>query len=56
VKTGRTEEGPSILNNAKTILADYSQYRYVRENPIFVRTLPCMIVPSLKILSSRKFI
>lgn len=27
---------PSILNNAKTILPDYSQYRYVRENPIYV--------------------
>jgi hypothetical protein len=36
VKAGRTEDGPSILNNAKTILADYSQYRYVRENPIYV--------------------
>ena len=36
VKAGRTEDGPSILNNAKTILADYSQYRYVRENPVYV--------------------
>ena len=36
VKVGRVEDGPSILNNAKTILADYSQYRYVRENPIFI--------------------
>lgn len=35
-KAGRTEEGPSILNNDKTILADYSQYRYVRENPVYV--------------------
>ena len=35
-KAGRTEDGPSILNNAKTILPDYSQYRYVRENPIYV--------------------
>lgn len=31
VKAGRTEDGPSILNNSKTILADCSQYRYVRE-------------------------
>jgi len=36
VKVGRTEDGPSILNNAKTILPDYSQYRYVRENPVYV--------------------
>ena len=36
VKAGRTEDGSSILNNAKTILADYSQYRYVRENPVYV--------------------
>ena len=36
VKAGRTEEGPSILNNAKVTLADYSNYRYVRENPVYV--------------------
>ena len=36
VKVGRTEEGPSILNNAKVTLADYSKYRYVRENPVYV--------------------
>ena len=36
VKTGRTEDGPSILNNSKTILPDYSSYRYVRENPVYV--------------------
>ena len=35
-KAGRTEEGPSVLNNDKTILSDYSKYRYVRENPIYV--------------------
>ena len=36
VKAGRTEDGPSILNNNTTILADYSKYRYVRENPVYV--------------------
>ena len=36
VKAGRTEEGPSILNNAKVTLADYSKYTYVRENPVYV--------------------
>ena len=37
VKAGRTEDGPSILNNAKTILPDYSQYR----TDMFART-QCM--------------
>ena len=36
MKAGRTEEGPSILNNDKVTLADYSKYRYVRENPVYV--------------------
>ncbi len=36
VKAGRTADGPSILNNATTILPDYSAYRYVRENPVYV--------------------
>jgi hypothetical protein len=36
VKVGRTEEGASILNNAKITLADYSKYRYARENPVYV--------------------
>jgi hypothetical protein len=35
-KAGREEDGPSILNNAKTILPDYSAYHYVRENPVYV--------------------
>ena len=36
IKAGQEEDGPSILNNDKTILPDYSQYRYVRENPVYV--------------------
>ena len=35
-KAGRTDDGPSVLNNDKTILPDYSKYRYVRDNPIYV--------------------
>lgn len=35
VKGGREDDGPSILNNSKTILSDYSKYRYVKENPVF---------------------
>ena len=33
-KAGRTEEGPSILNNKTTILPDYSRYRFSMRNPI----------------------
>ena len=36
VKAGTAEDGPSILNNATTMLPSYSQYRYVRENPVYV--------------------
>lgn len=36
VKGEREDDGPSILNNEKTILPDYSGYRYVRENPVSV--------------------
>jgi hypothetical protein len=45
-KAGRTEDGPSILNNAKITLPDYSQYKYVRENPIYVnkKNTPTQIV------------
>lgn len=32
---GRSEEGPSILNNATVTLSDYSGYRYMKENPIY---------------------
>ena len=31
---GRTEDGPSVLNNSKVTLSDYSGYRFMRENPI----------------------
>ena len=32
---GRTDDGPSVLNNDIVTLADYSGYRLVRENPIY---------------------
>lgn len=34
-KAGREEPGPSILNNDKVTLSDYSGYRYMKENPIY---------------------
>ena len=36
VKGGREDDGPSIFHNAEVTLADYSAYRYMRENPVFV--------------------
>jgi hypothetical protein len=33
-KAGRTEEGPSVVNNKSVTLADYSQYRFTLQNPI----------------------
>lgn len=35
VKAGREDDGPSWMNNNKTILPDYSAYRYVKDNPIY---------------------
>lgn len=36
VKGGREDDGPSILHNDAVKLTDYSAYRYVRENPVYV--------------------
>ena len=33
-KAGRTEEGPSVINNKSVTLADYSNYRFTLKNPI----------------------
>ncbi len=33
-KAGRDDDGPSILNNSKVTLNDYSAYRYMQLNPI----------------------
>ena len=32
---GRTDDGPSVINNDKVTLPDYSGYRFLRENPIY---------------------
>ncbi len=34
VPAGRTDDGPSVINNDKVTLPDYSRYRVTRENPI----------------------
>lgn len=33
-KAGRTEDGPSVVNNPGVTLADYSKYRFTLQNPI----------------------
>jgi hypothetical protein len=33
-KAGRTEEGPSVVNNKSVTLPDYSNYRFTLQNPI----------------------
>ena len=33
-KAGRTEEGPSVVNNKDVTLPDYSVYRFTQKNPI----------------------
>ena len=33
-KAGRTEDGPSVINNKSVTLADYSNYRFTLQNPI----------------------
>ena len=54
VKAGRTEDGPSVLNNSKTILADYSQYRYVRENPVYVNKKNASNIKIVRVACSDK--
>ena len=54
VKVGRTDDGPSILNNAKTILPDYSQYRYVRENPVYVNKKDASNIKIVRVACSDK--
>jgi len=54
VKVGRTDDGPSILNNAKTILPDYSQYRYVRENPVYVNKKGASTIKIVRVACSDK--
>ncbi len=52
VKGGRQDDGPSILNNDKTILADYSAYRYTRETPVFVNKKQARGVKILRVACS----
>lgn len=54
VKAGREEDGPSILNNAKTILPDYSHYRYVRENPVYVNKKDASTIKIVRVACSDK--
>ena len=54
VKAGRTDDGPSILHNAEVTLADYSAYRYMRENPVFVNKKQASGVKILRVACSER--
>lgn len=51
-KAGREDDGPSILHNADVTLADYSAYRYMRENPVFVNKKQANGVKILRVACS----
>ena len=51
-KAGREDDGPSILNNAKVTLGDYSVYHYMRENPVFVNKKNASGVKILRVACS----
>lgn len=52
VKAGREDDGPSILHNAEVTLPDYSAYRYMRENPVFVNKKQASGVKILRVACS----
>lgn len=52
VKAGREDDGPSILHNDEVTLADYSAYRYMRENPVFVNKKNASGVKILRVACS----
>lgn len=54
VKAGREDDGPSILNNAKSILPDYSGYRYVRDNPVYVNKKDASTIKIVRVACSDK--
>ena len=54
VKAGRENDGPSILHNAEVTLADYSAYRFMRENPVFVNKKNANGVKILRVACSDK--
>ena len=51
-KAGREDDGPSILHNADVTLSDYSVYRYMRENPVFVNKKNASGVKILRVACS----
>ena len=53
-KAGREDDGPSILHNAEVTLADYSAYRYVRENPVYVNKKKATGLKILRVACSDK--
>lgn len=52
VKSGREDDGPSILHNAEVTLSDYSGYRYMRENPVYVNKKQASGIKILRVACS----
>lgn len=52
VKSGREDDGPSILHNAEVMLSDYSGYRYMRENPVYVNKKQASGIKILRVACS----
>jgi hypothetical protein len=52
VKGGREDDGPSILHNDDVTLEDYSAYRYMRENPIYVNKKKAQNIKILRVACS----
>ena len=52
VKGNREDDGPSILHNDDVTLSDYSAYRYVRENPVYVNKKKAKGVKILRVACS----
>ena len=52
VPAGRTEDGPSVINNNKVTRADYSGYRFMRENPICKPSKDAVRVQILRVCCS----
>ena len=52
VKGEREEDGPSVLHNNDVTLPDYSSYRYVREDPIYVNKKKAVGVKIVRVACS----
>ena len=54
VKAEREDDGPSVLHNDEVTLSDYSGYRYMRENPVFINKKKAIGIKILRVACSDK--